>query len=264
MRARHVMGAMLAIGVAAACGGRTESLVPSEERGDGGGAAPDAGETCNMVEGASGSCVNPGDTCPFFIGAAGCGGLCVCGNDLTWSCSISCGGSTEEAGVVDASVVPVEAGFFDASTLPPETSGCCLDPGGQDGQNLQFPPVDTCMSDPVAWEYVAPCDFDADFIALHNSGGPVGILDDTDGNPGPNLWSGLLPSSSFPAWNGLPIDPPVHLLGGHSYFIFEGSGTCSIASGGVVHMSWLYDPVQGRRGPFYKYPWLFRITGTCN
>jgi hypothetical protein len=253
MRGRHAVVAMLAIGVAAACGGKTESLIPGDEPGDGGGPAPDAGEMCNMVEGASGSCVTPGDTCPFFVGAAGCGGLCECGSDLMWSCSISCAGFTAEAGVEDVSVVPAEA-------APP----CCLDPGGQDGQNLQFPPVDTCMSPPVAWEYVAPCDFDATYIELHNTGSPVGILGDTDGNPGPNLFSGLVPYSSVPSWNGVAIVPPVHLVGGQTYFIYEGWGTCSIASGGTPQLYWLYDPTQGRVGPYTKSPWTFRITGACN
>jgi hypothetical protein len=266
MRAGRYLIAGLTIAVGAACGGRTESLIPGDAPGDGGTpvVTQDAGEMCNSVEGASGSCVNPGDTCPFFVGAAMCGGLCICQSDLTWSCSISCGGNTVEAGVEDVSVVTAEAAVFDAPTLPGDETGCCLDPGGQDGQNLQYSTVDTVMSPPVAWEYVPPCTFDASYIALHDTGGPVGILDDTGGNPGPNLWTSLLPYTYVPTWKGIEIVPPVHLVAGHSYFIYEGYATASIASGGTIQMSWVYDPMQGRQGPFYKYPYTFRITGVCN
>jgi hypothetical protein len=231
------------------------------------GGNPDGGQTCDGVEPPTGSCASPGDTCPFFVGAEGCGGQCVCQSDTTWSCNIYCSTPAVDAGVAEASVVPAEAAVFDAPPVfdasPPPGELCCLGPTGQDGQNLEYPPSDGCNSPPVAWEYVPTCDFTATHIELHNSGGPVGILDDTGGNPGPNLWTGLLPATPTPTWTGIDIVPPVHLVGGRTYFIYEGSGTCSIATGGTTQTFWLYDPNMGRIGPLNKFPFTFRITGTC-
>jgi hypothetical protein len=167
---------------------------------------------------------------------------------------------------VEASVEPIEAAVDDEVVQPAADASCCLDPSGQDGQNLQYAPADTCTDSAfasVAWEYVPACDFDATHIELFDASGPVGILGDTGGNPSPNLWTELLPPGSPHAWNGMDIVPPVHLVGGQTYFIYEGSPACSIATAGATQTFWLYDPQQGRLGPYNKYAFTFRISGTC-
>jgi hypothetical protein len=229
---------------------------------------PEAAARCTGRE--QGSPCVAGDTCLFsarIIASSEILGGCTCQSDLTWSCEITVGAAPPvDASVapVDASVEPVEAAVEDVVAKPAVDANCCLDPTGQDGQNLQYAPADVCTNTSVAWEYVPPCDFDATRIELYNSSGPVGILGDTGGNPSPNLWTALLPAGTPHAWNGIDIVPPVHLVGGQTYFIYEGSPVCSIATGGVSQTFWLYDPNSGRQGPFNKYPFTFRINGTCS
>jgi hypothetical protein len=219
---------------------------------------------------AGSTCPTVGATCSIFLGAAGCGGECVCQPDQEWLCEISCSPIiTREAstpvGVADASVATPEAapavadaGVVDASVLPEDAGMCC-----GDSQNTDFPPSDTCGGASIAWEYIPKCDIPVALIQLHNGGGPVAILDSEGTAPGKLLWSGTLPATSSPAWLSTEVYPPVPLYAGHRYFLFEGEGPCSIAASGDEQPYYAGSPSGTWSGPYMGHAWTARLGAAC-
>jgi hypothetical protein len=221
------------------------------------------------------TCSSVGATCSIFLGAAGCGGQCVCEPDQQWQCEISCtpiyprDASTyvdasyvvEASVAVDAFVATPDASttVVDASVAPMDGGVCC-----GDGQNLDFPPSDSCTGNPLAWEYIPTCDFPVALIELYNAGGPVAILDSDGVAPGKTLWSGTFPSASTAIyWQSAEVFPPVALQAGHRYFLFEGQGPCSIASGGEEQPYYAVNPSGGWDGPYVGHAWTARLGAQC-
>jgi hypothetical protein len=168
-----------------------------------------------------------------------------------------------ETGVVEPDAGDTVDAESESSADAPQGPLCC-----KDGQNAINTTDESCWHElDVAWEYIPNCNLLATQIALHDTGGPIAILDSVGTfpavSPGAVLWTGTLPSSTTASWTSVDILPPLPLTAGHSYFIQEGLGTCSIALAGDEWPSFTLGS-SGWVGPSLMFAWASRITGNCN
>jgi hypothetical protein len=134
----------------------------------------------------------------------------------------------------------------------------------EDFQNGGFAPDTNCSGTSLAWAYTPQHDLDVSELELHATGGVARIFDSaTTGRPGKLLFEGNLPTSSTPQFLGAALNPPLHLTGGHKYFIGKSEGMCSIATGGEEQEYWAgYNGAWD--GPWKSHHFTARLRGTCD
>ncbi len=138
-----------------------------------------------------------------------------------------------------------------------------------EGQNSSSPLDTNCATSSVAWEYVPAHDIDVTRLELDVLGGGVALYDSDGDSPGAKLFEGTFIAGDTPAWRGVDVSPPIHLVACHRYFIQQvtedGGQACSIALAGVAERQ--FNPPgfdgEGWGGPYIWLPWAAHVMGTC-
>jgi len=173
-------------------------------------------------------------------------------------------GSALDGTTTDGAACPIPPDDPSPGATVENADGCT------EGQNTLADPDDNCGGGSAAWEYVPAHDIDVTRLELNDTGGGVALFDSNCDRPGVKLFEGAVPSGGPRSWRGADVSPPVHLTGGHRYFIQQivpasGSDVCSIAKSGVAQRQFNPPGFDGPDwgGPYIWLPWTAHVIGTC-
>jgi hypothetical protein len=165
------------------------------------------------------------------------------------------------------------AGHVACAVTEKDRSFAATDPLGacSEGQNTDHRPGDEGVTSGVAWEYVPAHDIDVTRLELVVSGGGVALFDSDGDHPGEKLFEGAFTGGAW-QWRGVDVDPPIHLLACHPYYIeqdapADGGDYVSATAGGTQERQ--FDPPgfapdpAAWQGPYFGVAWTARIIGTC-